>query len=234
MTILSKETILTIQKLRRKGKTYNEINKHLNLRIPKNTLSYWCKALKLPADYPSKIRSLNIKNLEKARRRALIANRRKRKDILLSLDSKNTRLTSLLNDPQVSKIALSILCLGEASKYGKSSFYLGNSDPRVIVIFLELLKKIENFDPSKLRYTVQCRADQDVFELEEYWRSIVNAPPEFFYKTQIDPRTEGKPTKRLNYKGVLRVNYQDTILQLELESLVSLIYNKFAKKGPVV
>lgn len=129
-----------------------------------------------------------------------------------------------------------MLCLGEARKYNSktSSFYLGSSDPKIIIIFLAFLKICFDFKLEKVRCTVQCRADQNIEELEKYWMGITKIPKSLFYKAQIDPRTIGKPTKKIDYKGVLRVNYLDTKVQLELESLSKLLYNKLQlKHGPV-
>lgn len=120
-----------------------------------------------------------------------------------------------------------MLCLGEASRYstGGGRFSLGSSDPRIIVTLLELLKTCFNIDWKKIGGTVQCRTDQNTANLERYWRKITGIPKSLFYKPLIDPRTRGKPTKKKNYKGVLRIDYFDTKLQLELESLTELVYN---------
>jgi hypothetical protein len=55
---------------------------------------------------------------------------------------------------------------------------------------------------------------------------VVMVPFGQFYKTRIDARSIGKPTKKVGYKGVLKVDYMDTKVQLELESLASMIYNQ--------
>ena len=129
-----------------------------------------------------------------------------------------------------------MLCLGEASKYKSknTAFNLGSSDQRIIIIFISLLKTCFDFKLEKIRCTVQCRADQNVESLEKYWIGITGIPKRLFYKAQIDPRTINKLTKNKDYKGVLRVNYLDTRVQLELESLSQLIYNKLQlRHGPV-
>ena len=61
-------------------------------------------------------------------------------------------------------------------------------------------------------------------------------PKRLFYPTRVDSRTVGKPTLKSNYKGVLKINYFDTRVQLELEALADLVYNKLLHKvtGPVV
>ncbi len=103
---------------------------------------------------------------------------------------------------------------------------MGNSDPRIIILFLNLLKHCFPFDPEKVRCTVQCRADQDIPALEAYWQKVTGIPQKYFYKSRIDLRTVGKPTLKPGYKGVLKVDYLNRKVQLELESLADLIYNR--------
>src|SRR5581483_1987150 len=228
-----RHSLLTIEKarkLRTHGKTYGEIRKLLQLNIPKSTLSWWCKDVVLPLNYSKRIAKLNLNNLNKARLIAHEINKVKREEFLEKLDKLNLPVSKEIENLLTSKIALAMLCLGEASKYNsKTSFYLGSSDPRIIVVFLELLKKCFDFDLEKVRCTIQCRADQNVKELEEYWMDVTKIPKRLFYKTRKDPRTVGKHTKKISYKGVLRVNYLDTRVQLELESLSKLVYNQLAK-----
>jgi hypothetical protein len=214
-------------KLRSKGKTYEEIRKELHVKIPKGTLHSWFKNVVLPKSYYDRVSKLNVEHLKKARVVAVEANKIRRQDFLNQLDKVNLPIAELINNYEPAKIALAMLCLGEASKSKSTkSFNLGSSDPRIIVIFLALLKICFNFNPEKVRCTVQCRADQNVKELEKFWQNATDVPKRLFYKAQIDPRTVGKPTKKIDYKGVLRVDYLDTKVQLELESLSELIYNR--------
>lgn len=213
--------------MRSEGHTYSEIRGTLNVKIPKGTLHSWFKDIVLPKTYYSKIAKLNVEHLKKARLVAAKVNKIKRKTFLSGLDKLNLAMVDSIYSHETAKIALAMLCLGEASKYkATKSFNLGSSDPRIIVIFLALLKICFDFNPEKIRCTVQCRADQDVDELERFWRRVTGVPKRLFYKARIDPRTVGKPTKKLDYKGVLRVDYLDTKAQLDLESLSDLIYNR--------
>ena len=214
-------------RLRLKGQTYEEIKQVLNLKIPKGTLHSWFKGIVLPKSYYDKVSRLNLEHLKKARLIAMTANKIKRQEFLSNLDKMNLPIADLIINYEPAKIALAMLCLGEASKYkSSSSFSLGSSDPRIIIIFLALLRICFNFNPEKVRCTVQCRADQDIEELEKFWQYATGVPKRLFYKARIDPRTIGKPTKKVGYKGVLRVDYLDTKVQLELESLSDLIYNR--------
>ncbi|PIS14457.1 hypothetical protein COT64_02520 [Candidatus Shapirobacteria bacterium CG09_land_8_20_14_0_10_39_12] len=227
MNRYSKEIILQACRLRSEGKTYGEIRNAIKINIPKSTLSEWCKKVSLPINYSKRISKLNFSNLNKARKIALEMNKIKREEFFNHIRKVNLPIVDKINDIKTAKIALAMLCLGEASKYSekRSSFYLGSSDSRIIIIFLKLLQKCFNFDIEKIRCTVQCRADQDTELLKQYWINITKIPENLFYKPLIDPRTIGKPTLKKDYKGVLRVDYFNTKVQLEIESLADLVYN---------
>lgn len=221
------------QTLRKKGKTFSEINQILGTNIPKSTLSTWCKGIKLSQNYYSKVKKMNQFNLIIARSIAWKSNKKKRIDYLNKLDIDNNPIAQSINNYSTWMIALAMLCLGEASKSKSKhrSFSLGSSDPRIIIIFLSLLKKFPTFDVKKLRCTVQCRADQNTDILEKYWLKITRIPKKLFYKTRPDQRTIGKPTKNKDYMGVLVVDYFQKDIQLKLESLANIVYNLLKFEG---
>ena len=227
----SSELIFRIRQLRSQGKTYGEIKKAVDIYVPKSSLSYICANVLLPKEYALRIKELNTATLGKGRRIAVEVNKIKREHFLQTIKNDNIPLAKHIKSIDVGKIALAMLCLGEASKYNPQtsrSFNLGNSDKRIIILFLGLLRQCFPFDMEKVRATVQCRADQDVPSLEEYWQQETRIPKRLFYKALIDPRTKGKPTKNLKYHGVLRVDYFDIKIQLELECLADLLYKPFS------
>jgi len=229
----SKDLVSKIRKLRSDGKTYSEINKTLHTKLAKSSLHWICKDTLLPLSYINRISRLNVENLGKARATSLAVRQAKKEEFEEKIYQINLPIANKINNKNTAKIALAMLCLGEASKSGgKSSFCLGNSDHRIITLFLRFLKIcFEDFDSKKIRCTVQCRADQDTSELERYWQEASKIPFDQFYKTRIDPRTIGKPTLKKGYRGVLKVDYLNTKTQLELESLAQLVYNRVSK-GP--
>jgi len=209
--------------LRRKRKTYSEIQKELGVSIPKSTLSYWCRNILLPASYFQIIKSLNLKNLNKARTLAVLANKEKQEKILTALRKKNEYLARYLNK-DICKLLLSMLYLGEGAKHkGSRALKLGSTDPKIIQLYLKLLYKCFPITSKKFRVAIGCRADQNIRELEKYWHSITEIPYSQFYKTQIDKRTVGKKTKKKDYKGVCLITYFDTRIQLELEQVAQQI-----------
>lgn len=210
--------------LRKKGKTYSEIQKSLKIGIPKSTLSYWCNKIKLSKKCRDRILELVLKNAKKSRKTALIVNRTKREKYLKSVRVRNKHLARSLRNKDTAKIALVMLYLGEGGKHQRGSLLFGNSDPFIISLFLHLLRYCYRIDESKFRCTVMCRADQNAKELEKFWFKITDIPFSQFYKTRRDARTIGKPTKKKNYKGVCKIDYFSSDIYTELMTIPGTIY----------
>lgn len=210
--------------LRKEGRTYQEIAQSLKISIPKSTLSYWCRSIPLPNGYKRKVREYNLSNLEKARKIALQIQKKKRGNYLESLKDRNIHLAQLIEDPNIAKIALAVLYLGEGRKNIKrSSLMFGNSDPNIVKLFLYLLRSCYTIDESKFRCTVQSRADQKTAELENFWQDVTKIPASQFYKARIDPRTVGKISKKPEYKGVCRLDYFSAELLIELLQIAEML-----------
>lgn len=212
--------------LRKQGKTYSEIQKELRKQIPKSTLSYWCRNIKLPSWYNDKIRKINNKNLNRAQKIALVINRKKRETFLEYVKSEASK-TILLLDERNLKIILATLYLGEGAKWkGHSGLMLGSSDPNIILLYLELLKRCYNIKPNKIKCRICYRVDQDIKKLERFWSKITNISLKNFYKTKPDPRTFGKKTLKKDYKGVCVLMCKGSDIQLELEQITNLLLEK--------
>lgn len=215
-------------KLRKRGKTYLEIQSTFKKSIPKSTLSYWCRNIPLPLNYQRKIQAYNKFNLEKARKIALAVNKLKREKYLKSIVDRNKHFKNILKDRGVAKVVLAILYLGEGSKNPKrGSLAFGSSDPFIISLFLYLLRYCYNINENKIRCTLQCRADQNIKKLETFWSKITKIPLTKFYKAQIDPRTINRPSKKLDYKGVCRIDCFSADILLDLLQIPKIIF-----KGP--
>lgn len=217
-------------KLRKQGYTYSEIPKILNYSIPKATFSDWFKQITLSEKAKQRI-------LERIKRGGITglgiawkATRKKRAQFIKSIYEKVQSEVRDIND-LTAKLCLAMLYLGEGGKTGEI-FRLGNSDPKVILLFLKLLRKSFKIDKQRLRGVVQCRADQNISELETFWSNVTNIPLKHFYKTMIDKRTVNKPTKKLDYKGVFVVYYHSKALFLEVKFLSDIFYKRLLNKGP--
>lgn len=214
------------RKLRIKGKTYTEIQKALDTRISKSTLSYWCKDVRLPPFYKSKIKKLNESNLQKARISAIAVNKQKREKYLKKLLNKNLSSLNLI-DVRVQKMLLAILYLAEGAKHKSTRMLLlGSSKPEIIKFYMALLKNCFSISDEKFRIRIQCRYDQNLKVLEKFWQKTTGVSRNQFYPTYKDKRTKGVTTRKKDYKGVCVVHYFDTEIQLELELLADAIMNK--------
>lgn len=211
--------------LRKSGKTYGEIIKAVNKNIPKSTLSNWCHSIYLTSEQKKKIDKAVEENYKKGLKVALVINKERREKYLKSITYRNKHLSSILKNVNVAKVTLSILYLGEGAKsLSRGSLYFGNSDPFIIHMFLSLMRKCYKLDESKFRCTVLCRADQNIVNLERFWLKITKIPRSQFYKARIDPRTIGKPSRNINYKGVCKIDYFSADLFLELMSIPKIIH----------
>ncbi|MBU0619117.1 hypothetical protein KKD62_02660 [Patescibacteria group bacterium] len=207
------------RRFRSEGLTYSEIRKKIGKSIPKSTLSYWCRGVKLPKFYEDKVKQLNFDNLSRALKLAVSVNREKRAKFLGDLRQKNLHLLKYI-DNGVLKLILAIFYLAEGAKHPSTRFLrFGSSDPETIKFFLRSLEKLFKTDSSKYRVDILCRADQDLEKLKKYWIRVTGIDESLFYKPRVDKRTIGKKTKKKNYKGVCVVNYFDTSIQLELQLL---------------
>lgn len=212
------------KKLRSEGQTYSEIIKNLRIKTSKSTLSEWCKNIVMPSWYYDKVRKLNAKNFSKAQKMAWASNKANRERFLNNLLKNNEYLIEKLKDKDILKTLLSILYLGEGSKWkSHRGLMLGSSDPNIIKLYIRLLNLCYGIRSEKLKCRISYRADQDLKTLEKYWSIITEIPAGNFYKTIPDPRTKGKPTKNKNYKGVCVIMCAGTAIQLELEMIPKLI-----------
>ena len=220
MTTLKNKALL----LRKQQKTYTEIQQILGQKIPKSTLSHWCRDLKMSDQYKDMVRQKNHDNLKHARIIALQSKKDKKESFLTTIRKQAPLLRQLFNNQVLSKLILAILymCEGSRSK-GRSSLMFGNSDPFIVSLFMRLLRFCYSIDETKFRCTVQCRDDQDTKELEQFWSKITNIPKNQFYKARVDPRTIGKPSKKPNYKGVCRIDYFSSRILNELSEIMNII-----------
>jgi hypothetical protein len=163
-------------------------------------------------------------HLDRARKLSLKKREETRSAYLQQLFVENMHLKYFLKFPLFAKVALVMLYAAEGGKSTKNaSVRFGNSDPMLIKLFLKLLRQCYPIDNSKFRCTVQCRADQDPGQLEKFWYNITGIPATQFYKTRIDPRTIGKPSKKLWYKGVCRIDYFSSHIFFDIMKSIEVI-----------
>lgn len=206
------------------GKTYREINQVLGLTIPKSTLSYLCKDVEPGDNYKERMQVDAATRLAHIRKLALAKNKQIFESKLEKLKANSQYASRLIHEKQIAKIALAMLYLGEGAKWkSHRAPQLGSSDPRIIRIYMNLIRDCYGVEDKTIRCRIQHRADQDSMKLLNYWSKITGIPKKQFYPNYIDKRTIGKPTKKTNYKGVCVINCPGTHIQLELDAIADII-----------
>ena len=208
--------------LRQQGKTYRDIQNILQEEIPKSTLALWCKWSLLSEEEKENIKIRGEEKILEGRMKAALTNKKKKQERIREIFSRVAPLKNRMEDDGVAKISLAMLYLCEGTKKDIGTCCFCNSDPAIIRLFLRLVRKCYKVNEGKLHITVQCRADQDTEALMSYWSGVTNIPLKQFYPARIDPRTVGKPTKKVDYKGVCRVDYFSAALYNELKIIGSL------------
>ena len=213
--------------LRRSGWSLGEIARALE--IPRSTLSGWTKEIKLTGKQKGRIKEKIIESGIIGRRLALKANLAKLNRWKKGIRERVKHYKDLATEKtEFGKIICGILYLCEGAKYPSSRFlYFGNSDPRVISAFINLLRKCYAIKEEKLRFDIRYRWDQDLKKLRIFWSKVTRIPVKQCLNSQPDPRTKGSPTLRKSYKGVCRVIYYDSSLQFVLQSIGENIINKW-------
>ncbi len=213
------------RELRAQGWSLGEIA--LEIGIPKNTLSGWCKSIELTEAQVKRIKKKEIACAARARHLSGKTWAKKIETWKEGIRNEVKHLAKLpIKDPEISKIVCGVLYLCEGSKYPSSKCLIfANSDPAIIKYFLCTLRTTFGINEEKVHCRTGHRWDQDLGELESYWSEITAIPLSRFYRSKPDKRTRGQPTLRPDYKGVCTIQYTNTELQFKLQAIGEAIIN---------
>jgi len=195
--------------LRKRGLSLRYIEN--KLKIPRSTLSYWLKDIKLSAKQRKKLLN-NWKNgLLNARKKAAlwhIEDGNKRRTAIKEDINKFT--SGLKIDKKTGELLMAMFYLAEGGKT-ENSFIVANSNPEILRGIISLLRYLYEIDELKFRCALHLRKDQNEKRLKEFWSKTLNIPEKKFIKTQFDKRTIKKTYD--HYKGVCVLIYYDMALQ---------------------
>lgn len=196
-----------------------------DLDIPKATLNYWFRDVKLSAIAVNRILTRKRKNLECQRKKAIIVLRER-------LSKQTTEIhNAALNDFKDVKLDLSqrelllaMLYLGEGFKIS-SHIGLGNSNPNVMKMFVNFLKDIYKVNNDQLRCFLHLRMDQSDAKEKKYWSKTVGISEKYFRKSQFDKRTIGIKTWK-DYHGVCVIYCYSAKIAKRLIALQQIMIDK--------
>jgi hypothetical protein len=203
------------RRLRREGWSLNEIAAKLG--PPKNTLTLWVRGIELTPEQRDRLHEKETEAMDRSRLLAAKINRNARLARINTEKVKADVLLDRLNDQYLTNhIAAAMLYLGEGAK-GDGAFAFANSNPQVIRYWMHLLRTSFTLDESRFCLQIMSRADQNIDELMLYWTEVTGISR--YIKGHVDARTEGIPKKRVEYRGVCKVNYYDVSIRRYLDAL---------------
>lgn len=209
--------------LRLKGWTYPMIEKELG--TPRATLSYWFDGLKLSKAAVASLLKRKIIHIESARQKALVVLRRDRAEKYSELYRQvSGDVDKIKLDNGFKELLLAMLYLGEGFKK-RSCLGLGNSNPDIALMFVQLLRDIFQVEESRLRCFLHLRMDQDAEKVKKFWSKKLSIPVEQFRKTQFDKRTTNSKTWP-DYHGVCTIYCYDARIEKRLTVLQKLLVKK--------
>src|SRR3989344_2426597 len=167
--------------MRKRGLSYSEIGNHLH--IPKSTLSYWLKNLKLT---PEQIKKLNDKRVEIAKANAL------KKISTTSGMIEKIKNSSSRDIKEISKKELWLMGIMLYWKNGNNSdfkkgVHFSSSDPYMIKLFLKWLKEAGGIKDGEIKFEIFLKSNSgDKNDLKEkaasYWSDVSGFPKADFQK----------------------------------------------------
>jgi len=193
-------------KLRFKGKSYREIAKILG--VSKNSVSRWCKNLRLP---------LAIQKIIEAKTRAtriqlVTYNRQKHQRV--QAENKKIRKKALKQIQPLSKRELLLIgaALYWAEGYKKQEHYptprvsFVNSDPDMIRLFARFLRKTLRVPEEKFRLDLRVHPNINRKKAINFWSKVTNISSErFSVSHQISRLSQGKRPKNSLPYGTLKL-----------------------------
>jgi len=120
-----------------------------------------------------------------------------------------------------------MLYWGEGFKSEKCKVVdLANSDPKMILIFLNFLRKIFQVDETRLRVYLYCHSNQQSSDLINFWSNLTRIPSKQFCKPYI--RQDYDINKREMKYGLVHIRYSDKRLIQEIKKSIEAYKIKYA------
>jgi len=165
-------------RLRKKEMSYSQIKEALG--ISKSTLHYWLK------DYPlskKRIRELqgdSERRIENFRETM----RKKRESRLLSFYEEQKKIIFPMSKRDLF-IAGLFLYLGEGTKTTASTVSVSNTNPSVLLLFIQWLVKCFDVPHDKIKARLHLYKDMNVYRETLYWSRILDVPAYRFNKPYV-------------------------------------------------
>lgn len=217
--------------LRGQGLSLLEVSQQL--RVPKNTVQGWVHHVRLTKAQLRRLEDKAIESAARGRPLAKVAWQEKIERWKSRVQRQFEHLGPLpFTELAVAQLVCGILYICEGAKYPTTrGLAFSNTDPRMIKLFLLLVRRHFRIEERKFRIRIMHRWDQDGLVLQRFWSQETGIPLEQFYATYADKRTKHQPTQRVDYHGVCCVHYPSTTLQYQLQAIGESVLKMVEQEG---
>jgi len=127
----------------------------------------------------------------------------------------------LSNEEEKLKIAGIMLYWGEGSQWsGETIVDFANSNPVMIKVFLNFLRKICGIDEKKMKVYLYCYGNQDIYKLINYWRKVTGINKSQFTKPYVRSDYRSDKSGKMQY-GLIHIRYYDKKLLLTIKKWIN-------------
>lgn len=204
-------------KLRKQGKSYNEIK--AALKIPKSTLSDWFSKDAASADLR---RKLNDKSLELHTERLRELHRIRGSHLLRAYEEARSEAKMEFEDLKYNPLFIAgvMLYWGEGDKAGKYAVRLVNSEPEMLRLFYQFLRVICRIPQEKIWASVILYPDLQEQVCRSFWAENTGVPVERFTKATV---IQGKSSRRTLSYGVCTIGVSSTYFKAKVTEWLKLL-----------
>lgn len=193
--------------LRREGISIGTIARDLN--VAKSTAYEWTKNIEGAARYAQLGRERWIKELQPLG--ALGQKKKREKKIIQIIEEVQKELEQLQLTPGLEKTVLTLLYWAEGSK-GRGMLKFANTDPRLMSLFIALLRKSYVLDEQKFRVALQLHWYHNDKKVRKFWSELLKIPEFQFYKIYHKKRSKERVFRK-NIGGICFLQYNSDTLR---------------------
>lgn len=197
------------KKLRAKGCTYSQITTRLG--VPKSTLNNWFRGLPPSPNQHPRAYSLRIKKIQQMGARA---NQIKKEERVVELQRDVAARLKMFPYEDVEILAglLAMLYWAEGTKGSVGGLVFANTDPRLALLFITLLRKCFPIDESRVRIRLHLHHYHNEKDAKRYWSDLLQVPEEQFGKIYWKERSKTRKFRQ-NFQGICFIIYNDIAIK---------------------
>jgi hypothetical protein len=211
-----------VVELRRKGKSYSEIKKIIN--VSKSSLSLWLKDVVLTNEQIAGLKMKKVRAVERYKS----SMRKRRKEKLKSYYENQIKKWVPLSQRE-KFIAGLFLYWGEGNKVSRNAISISNTDPSVIRFSLYWLEKCLHFSEKEIYITLHLYSDMDIEKETEFWSKTLGINENRFTRPYIKKSLRKDIDQKGFGHGTCNISAYKTVIKENILMAIKAISDNFAK-----